>query len=120
MPCVRAADEGQSVGAEPILRDDPRDIPAEPEIQLFAAEWLAFFTDAVAAIAITLLALQLKVAQGHSWAEVEHSIGARSNEYAAFLISFLIVSSAWAGHHALFRYVKRADRLLIQLTSTGS
>lgn len=96
------------------LLNDANDVRDEPEVQLFAAERLAFFTDAVVAIAITLLAIELKVPEGDSWGEVRDSIGRLSNEYIAFLISFVIIASAWTGHHGMFRYVTRADgRLLV-------
>lgn len=100
---------------EQLLDQTANDVRAEPEVQLFAAERLAFFTDAVVAIAITLLALQLSVPQGVSWAQVSASIGELSNQYIAFFISFVIIAAAWAGHHAMFRYVTQADRGLILL-----
>lgn len=94
--------------------DDPNDVRDEPEVQLFAAERLAFFTDAVVAIAITLLALELKVPEGRSWSQVRSSISELSSGYIAFLISFAIIAAACAGHHAMFRYVTKADvRLLL-------
>lgn len=97
------------------LLNDPNDVRDGPEVQLFAAERLAFFTDAVVAIAITLLALELQVPEGDSWGEVRESIGRLSNEYIAFLISFVIIAAAWTGHHAMFRYVTRSDGRLMLL-----
>ena len=85
----------------------------EPEVQLFAAERLAFFTDAVVAIAITLLALDLERPEGDSWSAVLHSIGNQADGYIAFLISFFIIANAWVSHHALFRYVTRSDTRLL-------
>ena len=85
----------------------------EPEVQLFAAERLAFFTDAVVAIAITLLALDLEPPEGDSWSAVVSSISTQANGYIAFLISFFIIANAWVGHHALFRYVTRSDARLL-------
>ncbi len=90
--------------------NDARD---EPEVQLFAAERLAFFTDAVVAIAITLLALDLKVPEGASWSAIWSAIGANANGYVAFLISFFIIANAWTSHHALFRYITRSDARML-------
>ena len=95
--------------------EQTNDVRDEQEVNLFAAERLAFFTDAVVAIAITLLALELKVPEGDSWAQVRHSIGSLSAEYIAFGISFLIIAVAWTGHHSMFRYVTRADGRLMLL-----
>lgn len=89
--------------------DKPNEVREEPEVQLFAAERLAFFTDAVVAIAITLLALDLKVPEGDSWGAVGASISENADGYVAFLISFFIIANAWMSHHALFRYITRAD-----------
>ncbi len=85
----------------------------ESEVQLFAAERLAFFTDAVVAIAITLLALDLKVPEGSSWGAIWSAIGDNGDGYLAFLISFFIIANAWTSHHSLFRYITRADPRLL-------
>jgi uncharacterized membrane protein len=82
------------------------------ETDLRAADRLIFFSDAVVAIAITLLALDLPVPEGGTvskfWASVQHNDG----HYAAFVISFAVIASAWSDHHDLFRYVRRADSRL--------
>ncbi|HEY7486781.1 MAG TPA: TMEM175 family protein [Streptosporangiaceae bacterium] len=75
------------------------------EVQLLAAERLIFFSDAVVAIAITLLALDLPVPEGLTNADVLHALGDHWPEYAAFLISFAVIGLHWLGHHRLFRYV---------------
>jgi uncharacterized membrane protein len=82
-----------------------------------AAERLTFFSDAVVAIAMTLLAIDLPVPEGSSikifWASVEHDEG----HYASFLISFVVIAAAWRGHHELFRYAKRTDGRLLTLNT---
>jgi uncharacterized membrane protein len=87
-------------------------VPASPdgaETDLRAADRLIFFSDAVVAIAITLLALDLPVPEGGTvskfWASIQHNDG----HYAAFLISFVVIASAWSDHHDLFKYVRRTD-----------
>ena len=74
-----------------------------------AAERLTFFTDAVIAIAMTLLAIELPIPEGRTvtafWKSVQHNDG----HYAAFLISFYVIAAAWSGHHDIFRYVRRVD-----------
>jgi uncharacterized membrane protein len=78
-------------------------------VETGAAERLIFFSDAVLAIAMTLLALELPVPTGEStkafWSSVQHNAG----EYIAFLVSFLVISLHWAAHHRAFRYVIRVD-----------
>jgi uncharacterized membrane protein len=70
------------------------------------------FSDAVVAIAITLLAIELPVPEGDTvsvfWSHVRDNDG----HYAAFLISFLVIAAAWSNHHDLFRYVNRTDARL--------
>jgi TMEM175 potassium channel family protein len=87
------------------------------DIDLRAADRLVFFSDAVVAIAITLLAIDLPVPEGGTvakfWASVQHNDG----HYAAFLISFAVIASAWSDHHDLFRYVRRTDARLRLLDS---
>jgi uncharacterized membrane protein len=77
-----------------------------------AVERLTLFSDAVVAIAITLLALDLPVPEGDTvrlfWASVQRNDG----HYAAFLISFMVIAAAWSNHHDLFRYTRRTDSRL--------
>jgi uncharacterized membrane protein len=81
----------------------------EVETDARAAERLTYFSDAVVAIAITLLAIDLPVPAGVTvsafWLSVEHDDG----HYAAFLISFVVIAAAWSDHHELFAYVQRVD-----------
>jgi uncharacterized membrane protein len=84
----------------------------EPETDLRAADRLVFFSDAVVAIAITLLALDLPVPTGHTVPEFWRSAQDNAGHYAAFLISFAVIASAWSDHHDLFKYVRHADSRL--------
>ncbi len=68
-------------------------------------ERLVFFSDAVVAIAITLLALELPVPEGTTNAEVLTAFGEHRDEYIAFLISFAVIATHWNAHHRLFAHV---------------
>jgi uncharacterized membrane protein len=72
-----------------------------------AAERLTFFADAVIAIAITLLALELPMPEGSGNRGLLRSVAEHRSEYAAFLISFLVIGAHWNGHHRVFRWVDR-------------
>jgi uncharacterized membrane protein len=80
-----------------------------------AADRLIFFSDAVVAIAITLLALDLPVPEGHHWSEFLKSVHDNDGHYFAFLISFWVISVAWSHHHNVFRHVERVDSRLRNL-----
>ena len=83
-------------------------VRAEPEeAGLVSPERLIYFSDAVIAIAITLLALELPVPTGadaHGDTAVLHFLRDHSGEYLAFLISFTVVAMQWLAHQRLFRY----------------
>jgi uncharacterized membrane protein len=68
-------------------------------------ERLVFFSDAVVAIAITLLALDLHVPGGDSNRAFWHDAVAHGNDYLSFLISFAVIGNYWMGHHRVFGYV---------------
>ncbi len=85
------------------------------EIDFIAAERLIFFSDAVAAIAITLLALGLPVPRGSTDAVVAQSLRSHLSAYLAFLISFAVIGSHWRLHHRLYSRVRRVDERLITL-----
>jgi uncharacterized membrane protein len=84
----------------------------EPENEERAADRLIFFSDAVVAIAITLLAIDLPVPSGPTVSLFLSSVRHNDGHYAAFLISFLAIAAAWSQHHDVFRYVKRTDSRL--------
>lgn len=76
--------------------------PASPER-------LIYFSDAVVAIAITLLALELPVpgADVHGNTGVLHFMREHLTEYFAFLVSFTAIAMQWMLHQRLFRYATR-------------
>lgn len=76
------------------------------EQRFMSAERLVFFSDAVVAIAVTLLALELPVPDGHTNRELLASFREHYEEYLAFLISFVVIGTQWQGHHRTFARVR--------------
>ena len=74
-----------------------------------AADRLVAFSDAVVAIAITLLALDLPVPTGATMSSFLSSLDKNSDRYVAFLISFVVIAAAWRRYHGVFRYIERVD-----------
>ncbi|GAA5023808.1 TMEM175 family protein [Kitasatospora paranensis] len=64
-----------------------------------ATDRMIFFSDAVVAIAITLLALELPVPEGRTVAEFGSAVGDDLDHYLAFLISFAVIGAAWGQHN---------------------
>ena len=81
----------------------------DQELASRGVERLIFFSDAVVAIAITLLAIDLPVPQGDNVRQFWSSVQDNDGHYAAFLISFAVIAASWGGHHDLFRYATRMD-----------
>jgi uncharacterized membrane protein len=72
-------------------------------------------SDGVFAIILTLLVLEIHVpdlAQGQSLVDAVREI---RPSFIAFLISFVVVAIAWAGHRDLFALISRTDRTLVWL-----
>ena len=82
---------------------------AERGTEEITTERLIFFSDAVVAIAITLLAFALPVPSGSTTSAVLRSFHDKGSAYLAFVISFLVIGSHWRSHHRLFRKVERLD-----------
>lgn len=78
-----------------------------------AFERVTFFSDAVIAIAITLLAIEIRLPEVSSAAELAHSLLALWPRYLSFAISFLVIGSYWAAHHRKFTYLVRIDQTFI-------
>jgi uncharacterized membrane protein len=75
---------------------------------------LEAFSDGVFAIAITLLVLDLPVPHVEA-GELATALLDQWPAYAAYVVSFAIVGIIWINHHAVFGYVKRADRAVLFL-----
>ena len=70
------------------------------------------FSDAVFAIALTLLALDLTVS-GYDPGKLGDSLVARWPAYIAFLGSFLFIAVMWLNHHAAFQRVKATPQVFL-------
>ena len=72
-----------------------------------------FFSDAVFAIAITLLVVDIRVPDivRDAGQQISNSTG----KILSFVISFLVIGLFWMGHHRLFRYITALDRRLMFL-----
>jgi uncharacterized membrane protein len=74
------------------------------------------FSDGVFAVAITLLALDLRVphdmADGRSLAR---ALLAQWPAYLAFVTSFATIGIMWINHHRLFTLIRRTDNVLLVL-----
>lgn len=86
----------------------------EPESGL-SFERVVFFSDAVFAIVITLLVLELKVPhiEEHTDSALRHALFNLLPRVAGFVISFLIVGLMWIEHHRIFRYIADYDAGLL-------
>lgn len=81
-----------------------------------ALDRMIFFSDAVFAIAITLLALNIKLPDYRSHlVSLTQALSTTIPELQNYVISFLIVGSYWLSHHYYFRYIKRYDAVLAWL-----
>lgn len=86
---------------------------ADPESLAF--ERLLFFSDAVFAIAITLLAIDIRLPQAHEGDDAVRRISSLTPHVVAYVISFFQVAQFWNAHHYLFRFIVRYDSALIWL-----
>jgi uncharacterized membrane protein len=76
---------------------------------------LVSFSDGVFAIAITLLAFQLripKVSNGFSESELANALGHDAHQFVVYGVSFAIIGQFWVIHHRAFHHLSGHDRWL--------
>jgi uncharacterized membrane protein len=81
---------------------------------------IVFFSDAVFAIAITLLVLDIHVPEIPERLVDEQLPGrllALWPKYLSYVLSFVVILMYWMAHHITFRAIRRYDRTLIWLNS---
>jgi uncharacterized membrane protein len=75
---------------------------------------LEAFSDGVLAVAITLLALDLRV-DAHEGVSLARQLMDEWPSFAAFVVSFFVIGVIWVNHHALFALAGEVDRTLMFL-----
>ncbi|MEO7916524.1 MAG: TMEM175 family protein [Dokdonella sp.] len=81
-----------------------------------ALERLVFFSDAVFAIVITLLVLEIRTPELGSAASERQWLTAILEllpHFGAFMLSFLVIGALWMSHHRLFMMVRQYDERLL-------
>jgi uncharacterized membrane protein len=76
---------------------------------------LVFFSDAVFAIAVTLLVLEIRPPQDTR--HLFHGLAALWPSYLAYTITFLLIGQVWANHHIMFDHIRSADRMVLFLNT---
>jgi len=79
---------------------------------------LIFFSDAVFAIVMTLLVLEIRVPDvppDVAAQEVPGLVIALWPKIFSYVLSFIVIGLYWIGHHQTFRYVRSYDRTLLWL-----
>jgi uncharacterized membrane protein len=75
---------------------------------------LEAFSDAILAIAITLLVIEIRIpatSGGHLGAALRHLWPS----YLAYGLSFTTIGFVWVAHHSMFRRIRDVDRMLLIL-----
>jgi uncharacterized membrane protein len=76
---------------------------------------LVAFTDAVMAVAITLLVLDLKLPAGVTDAELPGVLASSSHQLWCYVLSFLVIGLLWMAHHNQFAFIARVDGVMMWL-----
>ena len=73
------------------------------------------FSDAVIAIAVTLLVLEIRPPRDTQ--HLLHSLTALWPSYLAYVVTFMLIGQVWANHHVMFDQIHGADRLVLFLNT---
>lgn len=78
-------------------------------------ERLTFFSDAVFAIAITLLVIEIHVPHpaadtNEAWVQ---ALADLAPQFAGFILSFIVVGALWAAHHRVFGLLRHYDPSIV-------
>src|ERR671917_1547076 len=80
---------------------------------------LIFFSDAIFAIVMTLLILEIRapdnVPPDVAATEVPNLVWALWPKFFSYVLSFLVIGTYWIAHHQTFRYVRSYNRTLLWL-----
>src|SRR6476659_5276511 len=108
-----AGADGASRGADDAVQRGRRALNPLSVAGNLEYDRVLFFSDAVFAIAITLLVVDIRVPA--LVANAARELHADRGKILSFAISFLVIGLFWMGHHRMFRYITALDRPIIFL-----
>jgi uncharacterized membrane protein len=73
---------------------------------------LVAFSDAVFAITVTLLVLEIRPPT--DYANLLHGLAVLWPSYLAYALTFLFIGQVWANHHVMFDHIRTADSIQIR------
>ena len=76
---------------------------------------LESFSDAVIAVAATLLVLNVTVPMVQGSETLGHALGNRWHVYLAYAVSFITIGIIWINHHVVFSRLRIADHAILML-----
>lgn len=79
------------------------------------SERIEAFSDAVFAIAITLLVLEIRVPETEGGARLLDVLPQIVPSVIAYATSFVVIGAFWTNHHETFRYIERSDTTFLAL-----
>jgi uncharacterized membrane protein len=91
---------------------------SDPETR-FSKARLEMLCDGIFTVAMTLLALELKVPDlpRHSAsAEIWRALGDHALSFGGFALTFFLAGQIWIMHHRMFQHLRSANRALVMLT----
>lgn len=105
---------GGTMAAGGLHDDEATGSAAETRGDALALERLAFLTDAVVAIAMTLLVIDLRVpGPVDSDADLRRALADLGPKLFSVALSFTVIGLWWVSHHRLFRSIARIDGPLV-------
>ena len=97
-------------------KEEQQGSPEKHPKQDFQVERLAFFSDAVFAIAITLLVVEFKspeITNTTTYDNVVKQLFDLKYHFFAILLSFFVITNFWTSHHKLFKYIHNYNTSII-------
>jgi uncharacterized membrane protein len=76
---------------------------------------LVTFSDAVFAITVTLLVLEIRAPTPGG--NLPHALIALWSSYLAYVVTFLFIGQVWVNHHVMFDHIRTADRTVLLLNT---
>ena len=86
-----------------------------PQRSVISTVRLETFCDAVIAIVITLLVLEIHVPVAESDSDLVTQLGHQWPSYFGFALSFVTIGIMWVNHHHMFHDIERVDHVFLIL-----